>query len=80
MIADGQPTDSYEYGDASQVLHLAVGEVAKMGLELYGIGIGYSDIERWIPNSKYIPDGEPVTPVLLETCQRFVLRNKGGAR
>lgn len=77
MIADGQPTDAYEWCDASEVLHVAVSEVGRMGLELYGIGIGYPDINKWIPNSTYISDRDEVTPVLLETCQKFVLKNKG---
>lgn len=74
FISDGQPADSYA-GNAPGVLKLAVDEVNRMGLELYGIGIGFKELGHFIPDYTYLPDDSPVTPVLLETVQKFVLKN-----
>jgi hypothetical protein len=79
MIADGQPTDcDYKTcpgNDAAGLLKLAVEEVQSTGVELYGIGVGYRELEEFIPNSTFIEDGKPISPVLIETCERFVLKN-----
>ena len=82
-LSDGQPLHSAPGGEAGSNLHAAVKYVRGLGLELYGIGIGYSGVKPFYgDNSKVINSIQTMPSDLIEVVETFldprVLKNTAG--
>jgi cobalamin biosynthesis protein CobT len=75
VIADGQPADLKNWeGCPSALLKVAIEETKRMGIETYGIGIGYPDMQQFFEGCEYVEDGGDITGPLLRAAEKFVER------